>query len=152
MKKTILIIVMLAFVVTATGCASMNKAQQGAGLGSLAGGLIGSLVSGDKEIGAAIGALIGGGIGYMVGNEWDKYDQAKISNIAETVQSGRSVGWQNPDTGRSFTATPQAAYIQNERVYREVVIKEDGPDGRPIYATVYRSDDGNWHLVQGEQS
>lgn len=152
MKKTILIILMAAFVATSTGCAGMNKAQQGAGLGSLSGALVGSLVSGDKKIGALIGGLVGGGIGYMVGNELDKYDQAKSGSIAESVPSGRTVGWQNPDTGRSYSATPQPAYMENQRVYREVIIKEDGPDGRPIYATVYRGEDGNWHLVQGGQS
>ncbi|WP_285905048.1 glycine zipper domain-containing protein [Pseudodesulfovibrio pelocollis] len=148
MKKIIFIIALLAIVTVGSGC-TMNMAQKGAGLGALSGALLGSLVSGDKEIGAAVGALVGGAAGYMIGNEWDKYDAAQVSSIAETVPSGRTVGWQNPDTGRSYQATPQPAYTQNQRVYREVVIKEDGPDGRPIYATVYRGDDGNWHLVQG---
>lgn len=147
MKKLIATIALLVLVATASGCA--NMAQQGAGIGALTGALAGALLSGDKEIGAAVGAFVGGGIGYMVGNEWDKSDAQQLSSVAESVPSGRSVKWQNPDSGRTYTATPQPAFTKDKRIYREVIIKEDGPDGEPIYATVYRGDDGNWHLVQG---
>ena len=129
------------------GCA--NKAQTGAGTGALAGGLIGSLVSGNKLAGAAIGAAIGAGLGYVVGNEWDKYDQKQLNRTMETNRSGQASAWTNPDTGARYTATPQPAYSNDGHVYRDVQIQStiDGKS-ETVHAKAYRGSDGEWHLVQ----
>lgn len=144
MKKTALILVMLVFL---AGCA--NKAQQGAATGGLLGATVGALTAGNKVQGAAIGAGLGILLGYVIGNEWDKYDSQRLNNTLETAPSGHTSTWKNPDTGAYYEATPQRAYYENDRVYRDVEMKAviDGQE-ETVHAKAYRNPDGTWSLVQ----
>lgn len=146
--RNILVITLAAFLLLAPACA--NKAQQGAGVGALSGALIGSLLSGDKLIGAGIGAGIGLALGYIIGNEWDKSDQRKLNNTLETSPSGTTTTWRNPDNNTLYQATPQAAYEQDDRIYRDVTIQATNENGEQetVQATAYRQSDGTWRLVQ----
>ncbi|KAB1443324.1 YMGG-like glycine zipper-containing protein [Pseudodesulfovibrio senegalensis] len=146
MKKIITLLVLAAFLGTGYGCA--NKAQQGAGIGALAGATIGALTFKNKLSGAAIGAGVGLLMGYIVGNEWDKHDESQIQNTLETGRSDQAHAWTNPDTGKSYTATPSAPYMQENRVYRDVVISENGPNGEKVMAKAYRDENGEWRLKQ----
>lgn len=133
------------------GCSGMNKAEQGALIGGLGGAAIGGQFGPGKNRGenALIGAGIGALLGYVIGNEWDKYDQRRLDNTLEYSRSGRSADWVNPDTGNAYTATPSRAYRSDGRVYRDVTI--DGVvDGRreTVHATAFRRPDGSWQLVQ----
>jgi len=71
MKRTVIILMMLAFVFTFVGCAGMSRTQQttlsGAGIGAVGGGVLGALVGGSPLVGAAAGAAVGGVAGYIVG-------------------------------------------------------------------------------------
>jgi surface antigen len=150
-KGLILGVTTLFMGTTFFGCAGANKAEQGALIGGLGGAAIGGQLGPGKNRGenALIGAGIGVILGYLIGNEWDKYDQRRLNNTLEYNRSGRSADWVNPDTGSSYTATPQQAYRRDGRVYRDVTI--DGVvDGRreTIHATAYRRPDGSWQLVQ----
>ena len=99
--------------------------------------------------GAGIGAGIGLALGYIIGNEWDKYDQQQLNRTLEYTPSGQATSWRNPDNGASYTATPQPAYSRDNRTYRDVKIKAV-VDGNTEYvdATAYRQPDGTWRLVQ----
>ncbi len=143
-KRMILLFALLAML---TACA--NKAQQGAVGGATAGALIGALTAGNKVQGAAIGAGAGLLLGYIIGNELDKMDRENISNTLETTPSGQTTTWRNPDSGYYYQATPQAAYYQDDRIYRDVEI-ETTIDGRTeiVHAKAYRNPDGSWQLVQ----
>ena len=148
MRKTFSLLLIAALLVSvAAGCA--NRAQSGAGVGALSGALLGSLVSGNKLVGAGIGAGIGLALGYIIGNEWDKYDQQQLNRTLEYTPSGQATSWRNPDNGASYTATPQPAYSRDNRTYRDVKIKAV-VDGNTEYvdATAYRQPDGTWRLVQ----
>jgi len=113
MKKMVpLLMVCILFVVS--GCA--NKAQSGAGIGALAGATIGALTFNNKATGAAVGAGIGALMGYVVGNEWDKKDEQKVSQTLENNHSGQTSSWTNPDTGKSYSATPSPAYVNQGQV------------------------------------
>ncbi|MGD8386744.1 MAG: glycine zipper domain-containing protein [Desulfobacteraceae bacterium] len=133
------------------GCSGMGKAEQGAVIGGLGGAAVGSQLGPDDDRGksALIGAGIGAILGYMIGNEWEKYDQRQLNRTLETAPSGRSEAWVNPDTGNRYAATPQPAYRQDGRVYRDVEI-EGVVDGRRevVHAKAYRRADGTWQLVQ----
>lgn len=146
MKKTIIAIMLVSFLVAGYGCA--NKAQQGAGIGALAGATIGALTFNNKVSGAAIGAGVGLLMGYIIGNEWDKYDEQQVQNTMQNGKSGVAHEWTNPDTGKSFSATPSPPYVQDDRIYRDVVISEDGPDGEKIMAKAYRDSNGEWRIKQ----
>ncbi len=141
----------LLLVVVLSGCSGMGKAEQGAVIGGLGGAAVGGQLGPDDSRGenALIGAGIGAVLGYMIGNEWEKYDQRRLNRTLETAPSGRTTEWVNPDTGNRYRATPEPAYQREGRVYRDVEI--DGyVDGRreTVHAKAYRSPDGTWQLVQ----
>lgn len=71
-----------------TGCASWNKTQKGAVIGTAAGGATGAVIgraSGNTALGAIIGAAVGGASGALIGNQMDK--QAK--EIQNTVPDAK---------------------------------------------------------------
>lgn len=147
MKRIIASLVLGAFLFSFVGCA--NKAQSGAGLGALAGATVGALTAKNKVSGAAIGAGIGLLLGYMVGNEMDKYDREQISNTLEHQPSGKPMAWQNPDNGNKYEATPSPAYVQNDKIYRDITIKANvNGQEKDVKAKAYRDSDGTWTLVQ----
>jgi outer membrane protein OmpA-like peptidoglycan-associated protein len=56
------------------GCASMNSATKGAGIGAAAGGLAGAVIgnqTGSTARGAIIGAVLGGAAGGIIGHQMD---------------------------------------------------------------------------------
>jgi outer membrane protein OmpA-like peptidoglycan-associated protein len=84
-----------------TGCDSVknaNNTQKGAGIGVVAGGIIGAVLGnnlgkgGNAALGAAIGAAVGGGTGALIGNKMDKQareiDQALPGADVERVGEG----------------------------------------------------------------
>jgi outer membrane protein OmpA-like peptidoglycan-associated protein len=82
-----------------TGCESVknaNNTQKGAGIGAVAGGVLGAIIGNNTGIGtaggAAIGAAIGGGTGALIGNNMDKQareiDQALPGADVERVGEG----------------------------------------------------------------
>lgn len=146
MKKIITLFIVATLLTAMHGCA--NKAQQGGGLGALAGATIGALTFKNKVSGAAIGAGVGLLMGYIVGNEWDKHDEQNIQQALDKGRSDQPHGWTNPDTGKSYTATPSLPYIQENHIYRDIVISEDGPNGEKVMAKAYRDRNGVWRLKQ----
>ncbi len=142
--KRVIPFLILCFLFVSSGCA--NKAQSGAGIGALAGATIGALTFKNKASGAAIGAGIGALMGYVVGNEWDKYDEKQVSKTLEDSPSGQTSTWTNPDTGKSYSAEPSPAYVKQGNVCRDVTITEDG--GEQILAKACRDHEGVWRLQQ----
>lgn len=130
-----------------TGCA--NKAQTGAGIGALSGGLIGSLVgpSKNKEQNALIGAAAGGLLGYAIGNEMDKEDRARVNNALETSQSYQTTQWVNPDNGRRYVVTPKPVRRIEGRDCRdaEIEIFING-EKETATRTACRGADGQWEM------
>jgi surface antigen len=146
------IAVFLILGLTVTGCA--NKAQSGAGVGALTGGLIGAMVAGDKEEGALIGAVIGGLAGYAIGNEMDKYDRQQLNRAYETGQSNVAKSWVNPDSGNQYTVTPQQAYPgSGGKPCREARI-DAVINGKPetVVTKACRASDGMWELEDKAES
>jgi len=150
-KEWIFVTVALFGFTVCAGCAGMGKAEQGAVIGGLGGAVVGSQLGPYSNRGenALIGAGIGAVLGYMIGNEWEKYDQMRLNQTLETAPSGQCAAWVNPDTGNRYAATPEPAYRRDGRIYRDIEI--DGVvDGRRqvVYAKAYRRSDGTWQLVQ----
>ncbi|MDO9082869.1 MAG: glycine zipper domain-containing protein [Humidesulfovibrio sp.] len=148
MKKLIASAIIATFLLgSVSGCA--NKAQTGAGVGTMAGATIGALTFKNKLTGAALGAGIGALIGYAIGNEMDKNDHAQIGKALEEQPSGKALAWKNPDSGASYEATPGTPYMQHDKIYRDITIKAnvDGQE-KDVKAKAYRNPDGTWVLVQ----
>ena len=91
MKKSITIFVWVVVAgLVISGCASMNKTQKGAVVGTTAGAAMGAIVgeaAGNPALGAIVGATVGGATGAIIGNQMDK--QAK--EIEETVPDAKVV-------------------------------------------------------------
>ena len=82
-----------------TGCEATknaNNTQKGAGIGVIAGGVLGAVIGNNTKLGtaagAAIGAAVGGGTGALIGNSMDKQareiDQALPGADVERVGEG----------------------------------------------------------------
>jgi outer membrane protein OmpA-like peptidoglycan-associated protein len=93
MKK---IAIFLAATLILSGCASMNKTQKGAVIGTAAGAGVGTVigkVSGNTALGAVIGAAVGGTTGAIIGHKMDKQaveirnsvPDAKVERVGEGI-------------------------------------------------------------------
>jgi outer membrane protein OmpA-like peptidoglycan-associated protein len=85
-RSGLIILLSAAFILT--GCASWNKTQKGAVVGTAAGGAMGAVIgraSGNTALGAIIGAAVGGGAGAIIGNQMDK----QAEEIAKTVPDAK---------------------------------------------------------------
>ncbi len=95
-KMRISLIILLSATFIFSGCASWNKTQKGAVIGTAAGGAMGAVIgraSGNTALGAIIGAAVGGGAGAIIGNQMDKQAEeikktvpdAKVERVGEGI-------------------------------------------------------------------
>jgi len=90
------LIMIVSMVMMLSGCASWNKTQKGAVVGTAAGGTMGAVIgraSGNTALGAIIGATVGGATGAIIGNQMDKQAEeimktvpdAKVERVGEGI-------------------------------------------------------------------
>ncbi|MBN1791786.1 MAG: OmpA family protein [Bacteroidales bacterium] len=95
-KYSIGLIMVLGVTLILSGCASMNKTQKGAVIGTAAGGATGAVIgraSGNTALGAIIGATVGGVTGAVIGRQMDKQAEeikntvpdAKVERVGEGI-------------------------------------------------------------------
>jgi len=95
-KLRMSLIMILSAVLVLSGCASWNKSQKGAVVGTAAGGAMGAVIgraAGNTALGAIIGAAVGGGAGAIIGNQMDKQAEeikktvpdAKVERVGEGI-------------------------------------------------------------------
>lgn len=78
MKNTIASILLVSITgMQLGGCANMSQTEQGAGIGAVAGGVLGAAVSKNKGQGALIGAALGALAGAAIGNYIDKQNATR---------------------------------------------------------------------------
>jgi outer membrane protein OmpA-like peptidoglycan-associated protein len=85
-KMGLAVVLSAAFIFT--GCASWNKTQKGAVIGTASGGAAGAVIgraSGNTALGAIIGAAAGGATGAIIGRQMDK----QAEEIAKTVPDAK---------------------------------------------------------------
>src|SRR4030043_2328451 len=94
MKISLIIVLSAAFILSS--CASWNKTQKGAVVGTAAGGATGAVIgraSGNTALGAIIGAAVGGAAGAVIGRQMDKQAEeikktvpdAKVERVGEGI-------------------------------------------------------------------
>jgi len=94
MRISLIIVLSAAFILS--GCASWNKTQKGAVVGTAAGGAMGAMIgraSGNTALGAIIGAAAGGATGAVIGHQMDKQAEeikntvpdAKVERVGEGI-------------------------------------------------------------------
>lgn len=90
------LIILICATLILPGCASMNKTQKGAVVGTAAGGAMGAVIgraSGNTALGAVIGAAVGGATGAIIGKKMDKQAEeiknkvpdAKVERVGEGI-------------------------------------------------------------------
>lgn len=79
---------------TLSGCASLNRTEEGAAAGAVLGGVVGGLLDDHTARGAIIGAAIGGTAGAIIGRQMDRHaaelerelEGAEVERIGEGIQ------------------------------------------------------------------
>lgn len=88
------VVLSAAFILTS--CATWNKTQKGAAIGTASGGAAGAVIgraSGNTALGVIIGAAVGGGAGAVIGRQMDKQAEqikntvpdAKVERVGEGI-------------------------------------------------------------------
>jgi surface antigen len=139
-------------------CATRNAGDKQVGgtvIGAVAGGLAGSAFGkgSGRLIMTGIGTLLGAYVGSEVGQSLDRADRLAAERAAqdsfEHSPSGKTVIWNNPDTGHSGSVTPTRTYQQSSgeycREYQQTVTV--GGKTRDAYGTACRQPDGTWKIV-----
>jgi surface antigen len=123
--------------------------------GQVVGGAVGAAVGsqfgkGDGQlIATGAGALIGVLLGGEIGRSLDAQDRACVGRTLETVPTGQTVAWQNPDTGADYRTTPKRTYQTDSGRYCREYTTSASVGGRQqqVYGTACRQPDGSWEIV-----
>lgn len=148
----------LAAAVTLSACQSMqDNPKQGAGtlLGGLGGAVVGAQFGkGTGQLAAtAAGTLLGAYIGSEVGASLDAADRQQAQQAQQSAMAapiGRTIAWNNPDSGHSGTITPVNDGRSSQGEYcREyhTTVTIDGKQEQ-AYGQACRQADGSWKVVQ----
>ena len=139
----------LCTMVAITGCTSYGQPEQaGMVIGGALGGYLGAQVD-DRHHGstAAIiaGTLMGAAVGGAIGKTMDDVDRMRTGQTLETVRTGVSSRWRNPDTGNQYAVTPTRTYESSSGPCREYTIDAMiGGRKEKVYGTACRQPDGSW--------
>lgn len=150
------IIGVMALVVLA-GCTQQrgDKEILGTLLGAGGGAVLGSNVGKGKGniAGIAIGTILGAYAGSEIGASLDRADlmfaNQNAQNAFETLPSGKSSTWRNPDSGNSGAVTPTKTYQTSNgqycREYSQTI--NVGGQSEQAYGTACRQGDGTWQII-----
>lgn len=152
MKKRIRIasIALLALVM---GACTTQGPNEGAGMviGGILGGVLGHQVGdGHGRAAATIaGTLAGAAIGGAIGQRLDDVDRMKMNASLETVRTGVSSRWTNPDTRHAYEFTPTRTYETSTGPCREFRLDaEIGSGTEALYGRACRQADGSWRILE----
>lgn len=158
MKKRfmkMLAVLLAAAVVAGCGPNGIAKEEAGALIGAGLGGLAGSLIGdgGGQLVAIGVGTMVGAIIGGETGKSLDRADKLALAqaqhDALENGVSGSSTAWVNPDSGNSGEVVPQPAYQQADgthcREFQQVIVV--GGEMESAYGTACRMPDGAWKLI-----
>ena len=147
-----------AIALTTAGClgsTGIGTKQAVGGLGGAAlGGFVGSQFGdGTGQLaftaaGAVLGALAGSEIGRAL-DENDRREAARANQLARAAPIGRSITWNNPDSGNYGSVTPTRDGIDSSGSYCREFQQSVTVGGRTQagYGTACRQPDGSWEIV-----
>ena len=147
--KYVNILLILSLLLALSACTGarggISKGGVGAGVGAGLGAVLGQAI-GRSTAGTVIGTAVGAGLGYIIGNEWDKYDQQQVNQMYETAPSHQTSSWVNPDTGNQYAMTPQPAYQSADGQWCRKAEIDSWIEGqkKTVTTTACRSSGGEW--------
>lgn len=156
MKKNSILALLLVAGLALSGCETLGGNKQTVGTlgGAAAGGLLGSQVGGGsgRLYAVGIGTLLGALVGSEVGRSLDKADMVyaqRANQQAHSAPIGKSIAWNNPETGNSGSVTPtRDGYADSGeycREYQQTIYV--GGQQETGYGTACRQPDGTWKIV-----
>ena len=112
------------------GCAGMDKATTGAAAGAGVGAIAGQII-GHNTAGTLIGAGVGAGLGYIIGNEMDKSETSKRQNVtADETKPLADTTWQivkvTPKPKQKDPYTSRISHFQPNGTVISTLMKPDG--------------------------
>lgn len=159
-KAGVLMTLLACTALSLGGCQQVPSSPQigpktgvGAALGAAGGGLLAAATGGS---GAAIagGVLLGGLAGGALGSVLDDQDRRTAAftteHALETVPSGQTTTWRNPDSGNSGSVTPIRTYQEagSGEFCREFEQSVNvGGQRQRGFGTACRQPDGSWRIV-----
>jgi surface antigen len=150
MRTTRFRVIPLCVLLALAGCSNYGRQEEaGMVIGGALGGLLGAQYDeGHHDARTAaiiIGTLAGAAIGGSVGRSMDDVDRLKTSHTLESVRTGVSSSWRNPDSGNQYSVTPTRTYEVAAGPCREYVINATvGGKPEQVYGTACRQADGSW--------
>lgn len=147
LRQTMLILLVLLL----GGCAAQGpREESGMVIGGVLGGMLGAQ-AGDhhmRPIAIIAGTLIGASIGGSIGSYMDETDRLRAGQTLETVRTGVSSTWRNPDTGVQYQFTPTRTYTSGQGPCREYTMDAIiGGKKEEVYGTACRQSDGSWMIT-----
>jgi surface antigen len=134
-----------------SGCATPpSQEQAGMVIGGVLGGVIGSQVGGGHGRTAAviIGTLAGVSVGGALGRTMDDNDRLKTAHALETLRTGVSSQWRNPDSGHEYRVTPTRTYETEQGPCREYTVEgRIGGQREQVVGNACRQADGSWRIA-----
>ncbi len=151
MKRKFLTLSVTLLCVALAGCAAQGpREESGMVIGGVLGGLLGAQTRDHhlRPIAIVAGTLIGASIGGTIGAYMDETDRLRAGQTLETVRTGVSSTWRNPDTGVQYQFTPTNTYETTQGPCREYTMEAlIGGQREQIYGTACRQADGSWKIV-----
>jgi len=120
-------------------------------IGGVLGGILGAQVDGHdrdlRNIAIIAGTLAGAAIGGSIGQSMDDVDRLRAGQTLETVRTGVSSTWRNPDTGIDYAFTPTRTYTDNAQPCREYTMTATiAGKQEDVYGIACREADGSWRV------
>lgn len=145
----------LSLVACAEQGGPITKSQMGTVIGALGGAAAGSQFGkGSGKTGMiALGTLAGAALGNSLGASLDNADKAAMGRVSqqsfESMPTGQSAQWSNPDSGNYGTFTPTRTIESNGQVCREFTQTINiGGKSQQGFGKACRQHDGSWQIVQ----
>lgn len=151
MNRKLILAGMLAGTLGLSGCATDTGPKESAGMiiGGIIGGVLGHQVGtgSGQDVATGLGAVIGAAVGGSVGRSMDELDRMKVAASLETVRTGVTTRWENPDSGNEYAMTPTRTYETAKGPCREYTLDAQiGGQTEQIYGTACRQPDGSWKI------
>lgn len=155
MKKSLLVLLMGCFALTACVQDGKQNEQIGTLLGAAGGAVVGSQFGkgSGQIVGTAVGTLLGAYAGGHIGQKLDETDRLYANQAAQdSFEYGKmhqTTTWQNPDTGHGGSVTPVKTYKAPDGTYCREFTQSVTIDGKSEQAqgTACRQADGTWKII-----
>lgn len=132
-------------------CATRQGPHETSGMviGGIVGGILGNQIGhgSGRTFATVVGAVVGTAVGGSIGRSMDDTDRLKVAHSLETVRTGVSTSWRNPDTGYYYEVVPTRTYEDAGSPCREYQMKATiGGREQDVYGTACRQADGSWRM------